>query len=291
MKNILYLLLILAVISSCKTPENKTNDSSDKSISVASDLNSNQARVFSLPSPFQASAIIKLIGIDYNDKFLESTTNNQNTYSSPAYKALNLGIDYVDIYYSTIYEKYEVSGVYLEKIENLMYDLGLKTKKDYHLIDRFEKNIHHKDSLDLFIKMYQNDIQEYYNITEEKQIAFVIMSGIYFEGLYLLTNIYEENFKNKMLTSFMDNSIKKVLFQQATIADNLIELLSSYNDSKNDFILDKLKTIQTEFNNMKIEYSSDSNNNITDVKINKKHIKNLQIVCTDIRNGIILEKN
>ncbi|OFX28345.1 MAG: hypothetical protein A2033_05995 [Bacteroidetes bacterium GWA2_31_9] len=290
MKNILYLLLILLAITSCKTNENKPDQTTDKSISVANDLSSNQARVFSLPSPFQVSAIIKLIGIDYNEKFTENTVHNQNTYSSPTYQALNLGVNYVDIYYSTVYEKYETSAAYLEKIENLMYDLGLKTKKDYKLIDRFEKNIHNKDSLDLFIKMYQNDIQDYYNISEEKQIAFIIMSGIYFEGLYLLTNIYEDNFKNKMLTSFMDNSIKKVLFQQANIADNLIELLSSYNDNKNDFILEKLKTIQTEFNNMKIEYSSDSNNNITDVKISKKHIHNLMKVSTDIRNSFIAEK-
>ncbi|OFX55463.1 MAG: hypothetical protein A2046_12345 [Bacteroidetes bacterium GWA2_30_7] len=290
MNNKLYLVLFILFIISCKTPENKNNDNIDKSVSVANDLNSNQARVFSLPSPFQISAIIKLVGIDYNKTFIENTANNNIAYSSPIYKALNLGVNYVDIYYSTVYEKYEVSVVYLEKIEKLMDELGLKTKKDFNLVDRFEKNIHNKDSLDYFIKLYQNDIQEYYNISEEKQIAFIIMTGIYVEGLYLLTNIYENNLQNKMLNSFMDNSIKKVLFQQATVSDNLIELLSSYNDSKLDFLLEKLKTIQTEFNNMKIEYSSDSNNNITDVKINKKHIHNLMKVSTDIRNSIIAEK-
>lgn len=290
MKQLLYLAIFLFAIISCKTSENKDSGNSDKSISVADDLNSNQARVFSLPSPFQVSAIIKLIGVDYNNKFIENTANKDATYSSPVYKALNLGVNYVDIYYSTVYEKYDVSCVYLAKIENLMDDLGLKTKHDYKLVDRFEKNINNKDSLKQFISIYQNDIQEYYNITEEKQIAFIIMSGIYIEGLYLLTNIYDDNFKNKMLSSFMDNSIKKVLFQQAAISDNLIELLTSYNDSKLDFLIEKLKTIQAEFNNMKIEYSSDANNNITDVEINTKQIRNLMTVSTEIRNSIISEK-
>lgn len=284
------ILIAVVFFIACKNQKSAEYNNDTNYNNIAEGISNNQAKLYSLPSPYQVSTFLQILDIKYNFPLIENNVNCTKQYSSPISKCLNLGINFVDIYYSYTYEKFAESYTMLSRIEDLMHELGLKSKKDYDLLNRIEKNFHKKDSLDSFIKLYQKDFEDYYEITDQKQLTFVIVAGIYIEGLYLISNIYEDAFRNKALTNFIDLSFKKVIFQQAIFLENLIELIDSYDDSKLHKLSDTLKEFQKLFNSAKLSYKILDNKNIDSVNFNKKYLKILKAKVSEVRNNIIEDK-
>jgi len=292
MKNILYPILIsILLISSCRNsdkgegllefPDNST---------LANDMASNQARVFSLPSPYQVSSIIKLTGIQYQSDIVEFPKKQKSMYASPEFKSINLGISLVDLYYCTIYEQYGNSLFFMKKVDNLMSELGLKNQNIEKLQRRAQNNYMNKDSLYKFMSIYQQNFEQFYSTSEEKQKTFLIVSGIYIEGLYTMTQIYKESFKAQTLTMFMEKSFNNSVLQQTIFLNNLIEILESYNDKRLEKIINRFKDLQKLFENINIDYKIGKDKEITDVKLRMNNVIQINEMVSKIREEIILEK-
>ncbi|HBF88940.1 MAG TPA: hypothetical protein DDX39_09890 [Bacteroidales bacterium] len=288
--NLVFLIVLLLIAYGCKNAKNINFDESSESTDASNGLSANEAMVYSLPSPYQVSSLIKIAGIDYEKNIIEMPMKHSNLYSSPEYKSLNLGASLVDLYYTTIFEEYPTSAVFLQRVDELMYESGMKSVKFSKFANRIENNLDNKDSLYHYIGLYQQQFEDYYSVSDEKQKTFLIVSGVYIEGLYLLSEMYQNSFYTKSLTPFMEKSLNTSILQQAIFLDNLIELLESFNDPKIEPFVLRFKTLQNLFTTINIEYSLGKKNEIQQVKLLKKHMFQIHEIAKVLREDIILER-
>jgi hypothetical protein len=290
-KKILYTILIsILIISSCRNNTSNEILEFPENSKIANDLNSNEAKVYSLPSPYQVSALIKLTGIKYQSNIVDLPRKQKASYASPEYKSMNLGISLVNLYYCSVYEQYTNSIVFLKKVDSFMYELGLKNQNTDNLKSRVEKNYTNKDSLKSYMRIYQKDFEKYYSSSEEKQKTFLIVGGIYIEGIYTLTEIYKGSFEAQNLTKFMEKSFNGAVLQQSIFLDNLIEILEAYNDTRLEKIILRFKDLQKLFAEINIKYEIGEKNEIKEVKLKMKNILEINAMVKKIREEIILEK-
>lgn len=274
---------------SCKNNSEQKADSAN-STKINANLSENEAVVFSLPSPYQISSVLKIAGVNYKKEIIDLPLKQSSLYSSPEYKSLNLGASLVDLYYSTIFEQYPTSLVFLQRVDELMYESGLKPIRDSKFMQNVENNIGNKDSLYYYIGEYQKQFENYYSINDEKQKTFLIVSGVYIEGLYLLCEMYRSSFYAQTLTMFMEKNLNNSILQQAIFLDNLVELLESYNDEKLEPFVLRFKSLQNLFNTINIEYSLGEKNQIQNVKLRKRQLFQIHEMAKALREDIILEQ-
>ncbi|MBI4646644.1 MAG: hypothetical protein HY738_08660, partial [Bacteroidia bacterium] len=60
--------------------------------SLIDSLGTNEAVIYSVPSPVQATTLLKLLDIDYSDELINDTKIHPPTYTTSYQRALNLGV-------------------------------------------------------------------------------------------------------------------------------------------------------------------------------------------------------
>ena len=246
-KKLLYVFLCVIVISSCKSNTSKYNESfegTDSTISEAIPVakSSMEDLVQNISSPVEMAALIKSIGTPFSQKYLAST--NIDNYNTSYSKAFNLGVYSADLGYLNMYSKTSSVLSYITSIKNLAEGINIGQFFDFATLKRLATNNENIDSL-MFIAVHSfNVMDEYLRKNNRSNLSALMVTGVYIEGLYLMTQVCKDKYNAKLA----DN-----IGEQKTIFEQLMLILKNYQkDQYFANLITELDKIQKAFEPVKI---------------------------------------
>jgi hypothetical protein len=247
---ILFLLFGIAVMVSCTCSSGPKNDpgvfgGSDTTTNGAIPLDDESMKnlIQNLSSPVEVSALIKSIGTPFSQKYLASTKNVSN-YNTGNSKAFNLGIFSADLGYLNMYSKTSMVLQYITAIRDLADGINVGQFFDFTTLKRLATNNENIDSL-MYIAVHSyNRMDKYLRDSKRGNLSALMVTGVYIEGLYIMTQVYKEK-KNAKLA---DN-----IGEQKNIFSELLLILKNYErDPYFAAIIKELETVKKEFEPIKI---------------------------------------
>jgi hypothetical protein len=249
-KNLLYLVIVVAIIAtSCRSNSKKTtgefgsSDSSSNENALPLDESAMADLVQNISSPVEMAALIKSLGAPYSQKVLAPTNiDNFNTSNS---KAFNLGIFAADLGYLNMYGKTSSVITYITAIKNLADGISVGQFFDFTTLKRLSSNNENIDSLKYISQHSFNVMDEYLRKNKRSSLSALMVTGVYVEGLYLMTQIAKEKSSPKLAESIGG---QKPIFEQ------LLLIVKNYQKTDPYFasMITDLETIKKEFDSVKI---------------------------------------
>lgn len=257
----------LLVATSCSNNANKAKDgwqlSSVESMDTSSQTIKFGNALFSLPSPYHLTMMVKNTGTKFNESLLNDVENNQK-YTSIYKKCVNLGVYGADLAYMNIYEQSPLILNLFSVIKNLANDLDLTSAFNKSLVERVERNVDNTDSLLHILSNTYRDVDVYLKESQRQREGALVLAGGWIEAMYMLTQLAKEN-HNQMLIQRIGESKQPL--------ENLIKILSPYyNESKEMAeLIDALIELTNDFDGVEQQYTYvvpeiDVENRITIVK-------------------------
>ncbi|MCX6287612.1 MAG: hypothetical protein NTY96_10910 [Bacteroidetes bacterium] len=202
----------------------------------------NKNLLYQFPTPFEVTLMLQRAKAGFIFKITNSPAN-VTKYSTEKAKALNLGIYSADLAYSATYNFVDETNKFIACTGKLANDLGIAGVYDPGLVDRVKKFNNNKDSLVNMVTKIFNKTNDFLSKNNRNQIAVLVATGTFVEGLYLAASLNQVAADNKPIST--------VIFRQKDNLDKLITLLTAYNmDSELKPIGDevsKLKAIYTNY--------------------------------------------
>jgi hypothetical protein len=248
-------VFVLFFLVLCSAPEEETNNSSTQTKTSNDTLSGDEAMVYSLPSPVQAPALIKLLGLRYNEKLLHDTRNSKLLNFTSTYKAVFLGMAIVDMGYATVFDKHQQALNYVRTIDDLTHELGMKTPKSINSFDDLQRKIANKDSLSTLTRDFVQLIEERFTNCGDEKTLYLVMTGMQFESLYLINHSTVGMEKVLKKSMFAKSALHNAYLQQGVFLDNLIELLSSCEGDEIKPLLAEMQHLAGNFDELGISYS------------------------------------
>jgi hypothetical protein len=243
-------------------------------------------KMFSIPSPIQMATLIKSkVGV-FNENML-TNPENVSTFTTNFKRAINMGVYGADLGYATIYENNTKAISYLSSIEKLSDELGIAGAFNQTLLERFIENGNNPDSMLTIMSEGYREGDKFLKDNEQHDVATLILTGGWIEGLYFATTSYETS---------SDQAIADRIGEQRTGLKTIIELLQDYNSDEfySNLIAD-LQDLLIEFNKIKFNYTfiepiHDPANHQTNIK-SKSSVNIDPAVLTSIINKVKAIRN
>ena len=255
MKTIVHSLILLAVVSvmatSCSNKSSKNHakdiDLSIQNIDSLSQTIKFSNTLFSLPSPYQLTMLVRNTGVSFNSNLLNSLENNQN-YTSSFDKCVNLGVYGADLAYMSIYEQAPLIVSLFSVIKSLSNDLDLTSAFSKELVERIENNVNDKDSLMNIVSGAYRDMDVYMKETQRQREGALVLAGGWIESMYILSQLTVES-KSEALAQRIGESRQPL--------DNLIKILSPYYHDAPEIesLLDELVELADIFAGVESQYT------------------------------------
>lgn len=255
MKTIVHSLILLAVVSvmatSCSNKSSKNHakdiDLSIQNIDSLSQTIKFSNTLFSLPSPYQLTMLVRNTGVSFNSNLLNSLENNQN-YTSSFDKCVNLGVYGADLAYMSIYEQAPLIVSLFSVIKSLSNDLDLTSAFSKELVERIENNVNDKDSLMNIVSGAYRDMDVYMKETQRQREGSLVLAGGWIESMYILSQLTVET-KSDALAQRIGESRQPL--------DNLIKILSPYYHDAPEIesLLDELVELADIFAGVESQYT------------------------------------
>ena len=255
MKTIVHSLILLAVVSvmatSCSNKSSKNHakdiDLSIQNIDSLSQTIKFSNTLFSLPSPYQLTMLVRNTGVSFNSNLLNSLENNQN-YTSSFDKCVNLGVYGADLAYMSIYEQAPLIVSLFSVIKSLSNDLDLTSAFSKELVERIENNVNDKDSLMNIVSGAYRDMDVYMKETQRQREGALVLAGGWIESMYILSQLTVET-KSDALAQRIGESRQPL--------DNLIKILSPYYHDAPEIegLLDELVELADIFAGVESQYT------------------------------------
>lgn len=293
LKNIFILVIISAVLFSCKnsTNQNDTDSDVDTLNTIYNEHSGKVKKIFyNIPSPIEMAALMQKTKTYYDPSILNKI-ENADKYTTNSKMALNLGVFGANLSYTRMFDQIQESVNYLAVIRKLSDGLGIPQQPGTFAVSRIEQNIENKDSLLYIITDIYSSADIYLKESNRGSTATLIIFGGWVEALYIAANILDINNPSK--------EIMERIAEQKYSLNNLIELMKAY---ENDEIislympgLEKLSSVydKIDITNTKTEVITDSAKKVTSISNNNKvnitveNIKELKVAVTEIRKEII----
>lgn len=202
--------------------------------------------VFSIPSPYQFALFLKENKLAYDKAYLTPTSKVTNLTSNIT-KSLSLGIYGCDLAYLNIYEQIPDAISYFSVVKKVSTDIGLENTFDPQLMKSIEANMGNQDSL-LYIlgKAYRN-ADAYLKDNDRQEMASLILTGGWIESLYILTEVYESDKNQEVLTR---------IAEQKRPLENLLTILSPSISTSPEIgdVFEQLREMAFEFDGVEYDY-------------------------------------
>jgi hypothetical protein len=246
MKKLLVLLIgtIFIVSCNCNRGGNKTNgefgeeDSSSVENALPLADNAMDNLVQNISSPVEMANLIKSLGVPYAQKYLAST-KNVSSYNTAYSKAFNIGIFSANLGYLNMYSKTSSVLQYITAIKELADGINVGQFFDFSTLKRLATNNENIDSLKYIAMHSFNVMDNYLKKNNRSNLSALMVSGVYVESLYLVTQIYKEK-KNEKLADYIG--------EQKKIFSELLLILKNYEkDPYFASLIAELETIKKEF--------------------------------------------
>jgi hypothetical protein len=173
-----------------------------------------------IASPIEVASLLSDLLIPFSVSYL-SNTDGMSDYATSMEMAYNLGVLSSDLGYLNMYNKTGSSINYLSTINRLADALEVGQFFDFIKMKRLATSENSLDSL-LFVSMNSfNRMDEYLKETQRSNLSTLMVSGVWIEGLYLATQVYN---KNKI------EDVRTVIGEQKEILNDLLIIMNQYKD-------------------------------------------------------------
>lgn len=243
------------MLTSCARTQTTTNlediDVND-SIAVvdtkAEDLNKSRTILYTLPAPIEMASIIKETGVNFDDQLLAQLSRSQS-YSSNLKMALNLGIYATDMSVSGMFNQSQRMVDYLNTLKGMTQRLGIIKVLDEGVLAKLERSdLSRQEALNVISEVYMNTNQ-YLTENNRRNVATMVMSGAWVEGLYLALNLLNPDKLNSDI-------VERIVAQKLSLATlmNIIDGMNA-NDSDKDltYIHSRLEIISQLYDGVSIQ--------------------------------------
>ena len=288
-KSVFLLTALAVVVGACQNNRVKQVESSvESSLAVSVDTGSQTIKfgntLFSLPSPYQLTMMVKNADVKFNESLMNPVGNNSN-YTSQFQKCVNLGVYGADLAYLNIYEQMPLVMNVFSVSKVLANDLDLLATFNSELVSRVEKNIDNNDSLLYIMTNTYRDIDIYLKESRRQKEGALILAGGWVEAMYILTQLAVDT-KNQELIQHVGESKQPL--------DNLVKILTPYYSGNQEIkeLLDSLMDLTNDFEGVEQSYTYkvpeiDAENKVTVIKsVSKVVVKDadLQNIAKKIKN-------
>jgi len=195
LKKLLYILVASCLLISCKSSGSKEKLELPEEEEVTGEiLISPEVMndiIQSVSSPVEVAALIKNLGVEFSRKYL-APTEKVNYLNTSFDKALFLGIYGADLGYLNMYNKASNVVEYLNAINKLANDIKVGQFFDFKTLKRIALSGENIDSL-MYLSLHSfNQMDAYLRENNRSNLSALMVIGIWFEGLYLLTQVAKE---------------------------------------------------------------------------------------------------
>ncbi len=247
----------------------------------------------SLPSPAEMSAMIKSFGSPFSKSYL-SSPEQADDYDTNFKKALSLGILSADLGYLNVYEKTNESVNYLGTIRKISDDLNVGQFFDFHTLKRLATNSEDLDSLMFLSQRSFRQMDNYLRKNNRSNLSALVVTGVWVESLYLLTQIVKEDLQATELVDRIGEQkviltmLNKVLQQYKAQDKNFTELAKNFQKLSDAYEGVSIETLQGEVKTVVIdgiEVTTTGDKSI--VEISGEQLQTIITIVENIRNKLI----
>ncbi len=257
---------LLLVFSACDEDDNGKTDNNTDTIAVSDvpPIVKVKDKLFSVPSPMQASEFIKNKNIPFNMEYL-NVPENYSKYLTTYKQALNIGVYGADLGNLFVYDQLSQSAQYFNVVKKLSEQVGVMNSINQQLLDRIEANSDNKDSLIFIISDIYREIDNYLVENDQQEIGGLIITGGWIESVYYLTKIIEKD---------RDPEIINRIAEQKSPLNNIIELLHPYYNEKSDEfdeLIEQLVDLSVIFDGIEETYTYEPSETFPEKKLTVIH--------------------
>ncbi|MCT4616460.1 MAG: hypothetical protein N4A49_16515 [Marinifilaceae bacterium] len=237
-------------LSSCKqiNKKNISNNEAAKPLMKNAVKKQVENFVYPLPTSFELTSMLNRIGADYILGLSNNPENVDKYYTSKS-KALALGIYSADLSYASTYRRKNETMGYIDASKKIVQSLQIEGAFDAELVKAIEKNIDNKEKLTEILTDAFSNTYTYLSKNSNENLALLVVTGSFIEGLYIATHISDNTFENQ--------EIVKIIFDQKASLDKLISILK---DEKQDKVINE---ILTDLKKLEASYNSIKNGSMT----------------------------
>lgn len=286
----LFSLAISGLISSCGGANKNESASSAEFEKAESEIKSKVENIiYQIPPPSEIPFIIQATGAKFNPDLVNPLGNAERYKTTNKVAALNLGIYTTDIGYLVTYDKVQEALNYMDVCLGLVEAIGIQNVIDQNLIQKFENNLGEKDTLASIVNYVISRSDQYLKESDRNNIAALVLTGTFIEGLFIATQIVEtypkdilpEDSRNLILSPM----IKLILQQEKPLTD-IIELLKSI-DLKGDWIEGMINSLEElKDNYAQLNIDEQINNNRSDLVLTNKVLQRITVQIDKIRTTV-----
>ena len=229
-RHIVFLLVCLLAVGACKSDKSGGNEGG---LAVPDDVKTEgveleiseevmQNIVQNISSPVEMAALIKNLNVEFSSKYLTSVDNVER-FNTSFQQALNLGIYGADLGYLNMYNKTNSVIDYISAIKTLADGIRVGQYFDFVTLKRLAQNNENLDSL-MYISVHSfNQVDKYLRTNNRSNLSALIITGVWIEGLYLATQVYNE---------LPHPQLKERIGEQKLIMEKLFLVLENFKSDK-----------------------------------------------------------
>ena len=236
------LVFVFAAFVACGGGENKDDKKEDTTAQSSEVKESLQKVLTDVPKPSEMPYQLKATGADFMPKLPNAPANVEKYKTTNNKAALNLGVFSTDVGYVSVYEQVQNALDYIKSATELADKVGVSSAFDPKVKERFEKNLKNLDTLTKIINESLATSDKYLKDNERNNIAALIFTGTFMEGLYIATQIVD-SYPDDILPKDAKNEVLMGLVRIITEQDKpLGELLKALNSLEKDKDITELTT-------------------------------------------------
>ncbi len=246
-KKVIYVLLAMILIASCKSGTDKDSLDLDDSDLVQGDLEVSgevmQDIIQSVASPVEMAALVKGLGVQFSSKYL-APTDKVDELTTNFQKAFNLGIYGADLGYLNMYNKTANVIDYISAIKTLADGIRVGQFFDFTTLKRLAQNSQNLDSL-MYLSVHSfNQMDQYLRDNNRSNLSALMVIGVWVEGLYLATQVAREA---------PHPDLAERIGEQKIILEKLILIVKNFSKNKPfENLLDELNKINELYKDIEI---------------------------------------
>jgi hypothetical protein len=205
---------------------------------------------------------------------------------------MNLGIYSTDLGYANIYNQNQDALYYLDAVRETANGLNIGQFFDFGTIKRLATNSSNMDSLLLITTTNFEKINKHLQTQERSDVSILILTGGWMEALYLTCEVVQR---------YPNDAFKERIGEQKVILDQLLLLLSFYNQDPNiQTLITDLTQLQKHFEKVEITYTYKEStmkevdgvlvvvdNSTSKINMSPQDLKNIHESINNIRKKII----
>jgi hypothetical protein len=198
---------------------------------------------YPIPTAVEVVELLQRAGAPYI-LGISNPAANVDKYFTESSKALNLGVYGADLSYAGTYEMNQEIMKYLQVTKQLIEDLNISTSFNMDFVQRVERNLNDKDSLIHIVSESFNDTYVFLTENNRDDLALLVMTGSWIEGMYLTSQI--------SLGARDNSEVTDIIIQQREPLEKLISLLDDHEgDNYINDLQRELQEIHNYLNNLR----------------------------------------